>query len=284
MIYQQFLVGLGIFIYIWLTIDIPMQRRDIELNTLNWEAPRIYWAWGLLYGWQYMFLTFKKKLPFHRKCTTLIGITLYIVFSIIMLKRQMIVELAMVSVFKVLYHVKEGKINIIKWLTVFAAMTVVIFSIFHFDGINSNIDYFDKIYLRSKEKGSLLDTLLSNTRLYATPMNIYNQATFLELLYGQGLGSGVLKDGILDTVVESGLLTIFMKGGIAYLIIWYCGFLFITLETFLVMKGEKVVFGLLSVMFIFSSPMAPFLIDYPSSGYQMFWLGRSASRIKEFET
>ena len=283
MIYQQFIFGLGVFIYIWLTLDIKFERSTIELNTMSWDAPRIYWAWGLLFGWQYMFLSFNKELPTHRKIATILGLVLYIVFGMIMLKRQIIVEFGMICVFKLIYSIKVQKADISKWATVFVACTVVTFSVFMFYEIPDNMNYLKRIALRSTEAGSILDTTLKNTRLHDTPLNIYNQATFFELLYGQGLGSVVVKEGVIDNVVESGFFTIFLKGGIIYLMIWYFGFLLILKDTFWGMRGEKLLFGLLSAMFIISSPMGSFFIYFPSSGYQMFWLGRSASRIREAE-
>ena len=283
MIYQQFLFGLGVFIYIWLTLDIKFERSAIELNTISLDAPRIYWAWGLLYGWQYMFLSFNKELPIHRKIAAILGFVLYMVFGMIMLKRQIIVEFGMICIFKLIYSVKVQKADISKWVTVFVACTVVTFSVFMFYEIPENINYLKEIALRSTEAGSILDSTLKNVRLHDTPLNIYNQATFFEILYGQGLGSGVVKDGIIDNVVESGFFTIFLKGGIIYLIIWYLGFFSILKDTFGGMRGKRLLFGLLSAMFIISSPMAPFFIYFPSSGYQMFWLGRCASRVRESE-
>jgi len=280
MIYQQFFIGLGVFIYIGFTLDITFQRNVIELNTASWNNPRIYWAWGLLYGWQYMFLTFNKKLPMHRKISTFLGVTLFIVFGIIMLKRHMIFELAMLIVFKLIYMAKVEHANIIKWAAVLLAIAVVALSIVRLVERRENVEYFGLMASRLTEAGSILDTTFENTRLLDTPRNIYNQATIFEIIFGQGLGSVVEKEGIVDTVVESGFFTTFMKGGIIFLIIWYIGFLSMLKDILVRIREGKLLFGLLSAMFIISSPVAPFFISYPSSGYQMFWLGQWTSRVK----
>lgn len=280
MIYQQFLIGLAVFIYIGFTLDIPFQRHAIEMNTASWNTPRIYWAWGLLYGWQYLFLTFNKELPLHRKLFTIMGITLFIVFGIIMLKRQMIVEIGMIGIFKLIYISKVENANVIKWTALVLTIAVAAFSILSFYERRENVEYLNLIAQRLTESGSIVETTLQNTRLLETPRNIIDQASLLEIVYGQGLGSAVEKDGIVDTVVESAFFTIFMKGGIIYLVIWYSGFLSILKDVLLRMRKRKLAFGLLSAMFILSSPMAPFFILYPSSGYQMFWLGQCTSRIK----
>ena len=280
MIYQQFLIGLGVFIYIGLTLDIPFQRHAIELNTGSWNDPRIYWAWGLLYGWQYLFLTYNKDMPLHRKMSTFLGITLFIAFGIIMLKRQMIVEIGIIGIFKLIYMVKVENANVIKLTVLLLAIAIVGLSIVRFYEKRENVEYINLIASRFTESGSMVETVLQNTRLLDTPQNIYNQASVFEIAYGQGLGSAVEKDGIVDTVVESGFFTIFMKGGIIYLMIWYFGFLSILKDIVLRMRRRKLLYGLLSAMFIISSPMAPFFIPYPSSGYQMFWLGQCASRSK----
>ena len=281
MIYQQFVLGLAIFIYIWMTTHIQFQREVIERNTISMDGPRIYLAWGLLYGWQYMFLSLKKDDLISRKLLTFLGTSLYVVFGIIMLKRKIIFDLVMISLFKLMYEKKVNKNNMNRLLAVFIAIAVIMFSIVKFYEEKQNISYMDKIVSRSTEKGSVLSTMLSSTRFYETPLNIYNQATFFELIYGQGLGSAVEKEGITDSVVESTLLTIFMKGGIIYLMIWYFGFLLIVMDTLLLMRDKKLLFGLLSTMFIIGSPIFSFFIMHFSSGYQMFWLGRCASRTME---
>jgi hypothetical protein len=280
MIYQQFLIGLGVFIYIGLTLDIPFQRHAIELNTGSWNVPRIYWAWGLLYGWQYLFLTYNNDMPLHRKMSTFLGITLFIAFGIIMLKRQMIVEIGIIGIFKLIYMVKVENANVIKLTVLLLAIAIVGLSIVRFYEKRENVEYINLIASRFTESGSMVETVLQNTRLLDTPQNIYNQASVFEIAYGQGLGSAVEKDGIVDTVVESGFFTIFMKGGIIYLMIWYFGFLSILKDVVLRMRRRKLLYGLLSAMFIISSPMSPFFIPYPASGYQMFWLGQCASRMK----
>ncbi|MCK4527542.1 hypothetical protein KAW18_09245 [candidate division WOR-3 bacterium] len=280
MIYQQFLIGVGVFIYIGLTLNITFERNIILLNNMSWDASRIYWAWGLLYGWQYMFLRYNKKDPKSRKIATILGIILYAVFGIIMLKRQIIVEFGMISCFKLIYAKKVEKVNIIKVVTAFVAIAVVAFSIVSFYEKREDISYFKRLLSRTTEAGSILKTISQNTRLRETPLNIYNQATTFEILYGQGLGSAVVKDGIINTVVESGFYTVFLKGGIIFLIIWYFGFLSILKDTFWGKRRETLLFGLLSAMFIISSPMGPFFLMYPTGGYQMFWLGRCASRVR----
>jgi hypothetical protein len=284
MIYSQFLIGLGVFVYVWLTLNITFERNVIERNTLSLTAPRLYMVWGLLYGWQYMFLSLKKEDPRSRKIVVILGIILNIVFGIVMLKRQTIIELGMIIVFKIIYVKKVQRVNIVKLAAVFVALLVVTFSILRFYEKKFNVSYLEGIASRSSEAGSILDTTLKNTRLIQTPLAIYNQANMFEVLCGQGLGSAVEKEGIIDTVVESGFFTIFMKGGILFLFIWYFGLFSIVKDTFLRMRGTKLIFGLLSTMFIISSPMGPFFIDYPSTGYKMFWLGRSASREREPET
>lgn len=281
MIYQQFIIGLGIFIYIWLTTDIPFEREAISRNTISWDAPRIYWAWGLLFGWQYMFLSLKKEHTRSRKILTFLGMSLYIIFGIIMLKRQVIVELMLISFFKLLYENKIKKRDIVKWATIFVTISIMMFSVIKFYEGRENISYIEKIVSRSTEKGSALNTMLSSTRLHETPLNIYNQATFFELLYGQGLGSSVERDAQIVNVVENGILTIFLKGGLIYVIIWYFGFVLIIMETVFLTRGKKLLFGLLSAMVILGSPLAPFFIMFPSSAYQMFWFGRISSRLRD---
>jgi len=212
--------------------------------------------------------------------STFLGITLFIAFGIIMLKRQMIVEIGIIGIFKLIYIAKVENANVIKWTVLLLAIAIVAISIVRFYENRENVDYINLIASRFTESGSMVETTLQNTRLLDTPRNIYNQASVFEIVYGQGLGSAVEKDGIVDTVVESGFFTIFMKGGIIYLMIWYFGFLSILKDIVLRMRRRKLLYGLLSAMFIISSPMAPFFIPYPSSGYQMFWLGQCASRLK----
>lgn len=280
MIYQQFFVGLVVFLCILVTVDITMfTRAAIERNTASWGGSRICWAWGLLYGWQYMFLSFDEEKPMFRKVVTFLGVTFFLVFGIIMLKRQVVVELGMMSVFKLVYMIKVKKANIIRWTTMFVVIIAVTFLIVKFYENRAGTEYFKALVSRSTESGSVLSTTLQNTRLLKTPLDIYNQASNFEILFGQGLGSSVVKDGVMDTVVESGFFTIFLKGGIIYLMIWYLGFFSILSNTLLWMRRDKLFFGLLSTMFIISSPMGPFFIDYFSTGYKMFWLGRCTSRV-----
>lgn len=277
MIYQQFFIGLIVFLYILSTMDVSMLTRTVyDSSAVPWGTFNIYWAWGLMYGWMYMFLTFNKKQPAFRKIVTLLGIIFFLVFGIMMLKRQVIVELSMISFLKLIYEKK--KTNFIKWTILFFIIITTVFSIIRFSESHVNTEYFKKLILRSKESGSVLATILSNTRLSKQPRDIYNQASDFEILFGQGLGSSVVKDGVRDTVVESGLFTTFLKGGIVYLIIWYLGFFSILKDTFLKRKKDKLLFGLLSTIFIISSPMGPFFISYFSTGYIMFWLGRCTSR------
>lgn len=281
MIYSQFLIGLGVFIYIWFTQNIAFERIAILMNTVSLTDPSTYKAWGLLFGWQYMFLSLKKGDPKSRKMAFILGIVLYTVFGIIMLKRQVIVELGVIIVFKLFYARRTQRVNIIKLATIFVAMIVVTFSILRFYEKKFNISYIEGIASRSKESGSILDTTLKNSRLVETPLAIYNQASVFEVIFGQGLGSVVEKDGMIVNVVESGFFTVFMKGGIIFLLIWYFGFFPIVKDTFLHMRGEKLLFGLLSTIFIVSSPMGPFFISHPYTGYKMFWLGKCVSRQKE---
>jgi hypothetical protein len=93
-----------------------------------------------------------------------------------------------------------------------------------------------------------------------------------------------VKDGVLDTVVESGCLTTFLKGGFIYLIIWCLGFFYILKDVLLRRRRDKLVFQFLSIMFIIISPMAPFFIGHFSTGYKMFWLGQCVSRFGIAET
>jgi len=281
MIYQQFFMGLIVFLYIFTTMDIlRLTRAAYDSSAVPWGGFNIYGAWGLLYGWMYMFLTFNKRQPVFRKIVTCLGIIFFLVFGIMMLKRQVIVELGMIIVFKLIYEIKIKKTNVFKLMIVFIVIIAVTFSIIKYFEYRANTQYFRKLILRSTESGSVLATILQNTRFIEQPLNIYNQASGFEILFGQGLGSSVVKDGVIDTVVESGFLTIFLKGGIIYLMIWYLGFFSILKDTLLRRRRDKLLFGLLSAMFIISSPMAPFFIGYFSSGYQMFWLGQCTSRLR----
>jgi len=288
MIYSQFFIGLGVFIYIWFTQNIAFERIAILQNTASLTAPSTYKAWGLLFGWQYMLLSLKREDTKSRKIVFILGIVLFTVFGIIMLKRQMIIELAMIIVLKFIYskriYVKRTRgYTRIKLATILVAIIVVTFSILRIYEKKFNISYIEGITSRSTQSGSILETTLKDNRLFEAPLAIYNQANIFEVVFGQGLGSVVERAGETVNVVESGFFTVFMKGGILFLIIWYFGLFSILKDALLHMRGEKLLFGLLSTIVIISSPMVPFFINYPSTGYKMFWLGKSVSRLKKEE-
>lgn len=284
MIYYQFLIGIGVFLYIGFSQDIIFERLMIGRNTLSWGEPRIYWAWGLLYGWQYMFLSFKKELPMHRKIVTILGIILFMSFGIIMLKRQPFVEFGAIFIIKSLFILNiETSMKSIKiiLLNFFIVLIIIVLSIKLVENYEKKeqFSYMEALVSRSMQAGSPLNTILEDDRLSNTPLLIYNNANSLEVIWGQGLGSSVVRaTGGNNTAVESGFFTVFMKGGVIFIIIWYFGFLNILWDTFFRKKKQNDIFGILSAVFIIFSPVFPFFISYPASGYQMFWLGRSVSR------
>jgi hypothetical protein len=122
-----------------------------------------------------------------------------------------------------------------------------------------------------------------NTRLYESRLRIFEQASDFEVLFGQGLGSAVEKDGVVDSVVESGLLTFFMKGGLMYVALWYAGLLGVVWTSLVGLPRAKAPFGFLSAVFVIGSVIGPVFIDHPSTGLRMLWLGRGAARLRARE-
>lgn len=282
MIVWQFMVGIAVFLYIAATLDIAsFTRQFISQNTSEWRGPRIYWAWGLLYGWQYMFLRFRKDQPLYQKLVTILGVISFVVFGVIMLKRQVIVELGMVCVAKSVYDVVVLKSSIIKNVITYAVVAIVVFSAITHYQKKYNVDYIEDLAERTTEHGSVSDTATKNTRLVDQPRYVYGNASAFEIIFGQGLGSGVMKDQKeLVNTLESGFATALMKGGVIYLIVWYVGFILILKDALLLRRRDKLIFGFLSVIFIVSSPMGPFFFDYFSTGYKMFWLGAFTSCLR----
>ena len=282
MIYQQFFVGFAVFLFIFATVGPTSISRSLyDSSAVRWGEPNLYSAWGLLYGWMYMFLTYNKKQPTLRKIVAFLGMLCYIAYGIMMLKRQVLFDLGMLSILKLIYVGKVEKVNIARWIFAFITIIAVIIPFVGFFEKSTGIEYFNAYHSRLTEHGSIVLTISENTRLTEHPLNIYNQASDLEVLFGQGLGSSVVKDGILDTVVESGFFTTFLKGGLIYLVVWYIVFFLILKSTFLGWRRpEKILFGMLSSVFMLSSILGPFFIDHFSTGYKMFWIGVCASLVR----
>ena len=294
MVYWQFIVGTSIVIFIWLTVDVSFNRIALSQLNIAWDGPRLYTSRGLLFGWQYMFLSYSSKHSKLRRMITVIGITLYIIIGLIMLKRQLFVDLGLLIIFKIYYvHKMSSQIRLpsgawSKSSGIYSSFRILLLIVIigllisnvvqHYERIE-NVSYADEIIKRSKESGSLINTILENDRFYNTPLLIYNQAQPHELLIGQGLGVGIMRGtGKRDNSVESGFFTVFMKGGVIGILIWYWGLLMVLKDTFTLKKNDNFLFALLASLFILVSPVAPFFIMFPNAGYQMFWLGRVASK------
>ena len=282
MICLQFIVGLIVFLYISATIDLASPTRQLIMkNTSQWGGVRIYWAWGLLYGWQYMFLRFGKDQPLYQKIVTVLGVTSYIIFGVIMLKRQVIFELGMLCFAKFVYMKVVEKTSIARWIITIVVIGIATYSSLTYYQSKYNVDYAKNLSERTLEHGSVFDTALENTRMADQPRDVYRQASVFEVIHGQGLGSVVKNRGPakVTNTLENAAATMFMKGGVISLIVWYFGFFFIIKDTILLKKRDRLLYGLLSTIFIISLPMVPFFTDYLWTGYKMFWLGRCASRL-----
>ncbi len=280
MIYRQFLIGLCVFIYLWFNHNGPLNRLTISLNLLSWDRPRIGWAWILLYGWQYMFLSYSRDMAVFRKCITIIGVSSFIVFGLIMLKRQVIIEVVIILLIKIFYEIKENNYNKTKALRiVWSVLFIGIFSISIVTYLQrkEGIAYFETLLIRSTQAGSMIDTTLTDARFSLIPMTIYNNASLGEVFFGQGLGSSYERPDGSSNTVESGAIAMFLKGGILYLVMWFFFFITILKDTFINRQKDNIFFKCLSSFFIFGYIGAPFLIYFPASGYHMFWLGRSVS-------
>lgn len=278
MIFYQFIYGIIVFIILLFSSELEgFTRNSYDATGIPEGSFNVYIAWGLLYGWMYMFITDGDNQPKTRRFITIVGCIFYVGFGLFMLKRQVIFELIILLFLKSIF--KLDKKNVFNRLILLTLLTVL--PIMFFDLIS--VDLIEKFYERLSGEGDILTTILNNPRISEHPTNIYNQALASEVLYGQGLGSSVLKDGVVDTVVESGFFTTFLKGGVVLILIWYFTF-FKILKDFIRnqhLERFRTELGILCIIFITNSIFAPFFIDHFTTGYKMLWVGYLISKGRE---
>ncbi len=293
MIYFHFIAAIAVILYIWPIYGMDITRARVMKITMSWEIPRLYWAWGLLFGWPYMLLTYNYS-SLARKIITAVGIGIFFLLALFYEKRLPFITLSLLILLRIIFtkvtlETSAKKVirkGLVRKLIMFGIIIIFFFGgfeIFNRAQQKTGVVYTRELHHRFTSEGSLLDTFLRDDRLYWTPKLIFKQAEGYEILVGQGLGSTVYRasTGGLNTTVESGLWAFMFQGGIVYTLLWYFGLANIIKEFFYRKKPSLVLSQVLVTLFVFLSPLSTLFDMYPLTGYLMLWLGYSMSRTNK---
>ncbi|MCK4527539.1 hypothetical protein KAW18_09230 [candidate division WOR-3 bacterium] len=286
MIYFQFTFTIILVLFIWSHYGLNITREILQQSSNSFERPRLAWAWGLLYSWPYMFLTYKRS-SLLRKMITVLGFTIFIILALMYGKRNPMVFLMLfmglyIIFFK--YNAMTKKIAnnslIYKFVSVILAITILGTGSYLIVRAQEKTGYYYVAELidRSSARGGFIDTLLHDPRLDSIPKDIIAEAEGYQIIVGQGLGSTILRSSVQIQSVENGLMLLFFKGGILYTIAWYFGLLNILKDLFRRKKRFVVPFQIMSSVIIIMSPISVFFHMGFLTGYIMLWFGRSMAR------
>ena len=244
-----------------------------------------------------------------RKIITITGVFIYLALAVLYGKRTPFLELVIfiLSFFYVWANYKHGvrygrrvflgKLMIVVSLVIGALLFIKIDSeVGQVVGV-SPIDALEQRFLQGEGgqnvKGDspdgfveavaqMVDLVIHGDRLGDKPAEIIAQANGWEIIFGQGMGSTILRMdsmGNLSYAVESGLIQTFFKGGIVFVILLYLGLVAIVFD---VLRGKFYTFPAVTIlvfMKVVLSPLGPLLINFPvTTGYLLLWLGASASK------
>ena len=292
MICFHFTIAIALVLYIWTIYGMNITREILTEPSLTWQIPSLYRAWGLLFGWPYMFLTYKTS-SLSRKILTIGGMAIFFLLALIILKRNPFIILALFITLALLLRIRgkhtverltENKVMfkpLYRKLVTAALIAGALwggFLIYNLAHKATNVSYLRDVWARVDYQKDLKNTLLENPRLSTVPL-IVEQAECYEIFFGQGLGSTVPGRRLrLQNTYESGLFSLFLKGGVTYVIIWYLGFLSIGKQLFSRKESSVVLPQLIVVVFVIMSPISCLFDLYPRTGYLMLWLGRSMGR------
>ena len=286
MVYFQFTFTIILVLYIWSFYGLNITREILLQKTNSWEMPRLAWAWGLLGSWPYMLLTYKKS-PLRRKTITILGFTIFFVLALIYGKRNPVAFLLLLIGLYVIFFrdtsiIKKmiSKSLVYKFVSVLLLVAILgagSYLIFRMQETTGHY-YVTGLIDRSSSHGGFIDTLLHDPRLDSIPKDIIAEAEGYQTIFGQGLGSTILRSSVQIQSVENGLMLLFFKGGILYTIVWYFGLLNILADLFQRRKMPVVPFQIMSSVIIIMSPISVFFHMGFLTGYIMLWFGRSMAR------
>lgn len=291
MIYSQFLIGLAVVFYVWAIYGMDIARDQIlEINVAA-EAPSLYFAWQITFAWPYLLLTYSESST-KRKIVTVAGTAIHLLLALFFLKRMPFITIAMLGLLVLFVKgtiLRPGKNRAIasgipsKVFTL--GLILITFwvgtQIFNEAQQQSEKSYISDISGRLVSEGGFWNTFARDDRLSRTPSLIVSQAAPYEILFGQGLGSTVMRDNEPNTTVESGIFSFFFKGGIIYVALWYFGLLGSLKGLFKERHTSQINFHLLVVLYLIMSPISSIYNMFPLTGYILLYLGRSMARDVE---
>lgn len=286
MVYFQFTLTIILVLYIWSFYGLNITRGILEQKTASWEMPRLTWAWGLLYGWPYMLLTYKKS-PLLRRIVTIFGFTIFFILVLMYEKRNPVVFLLLfVGLYAIFFkdrlRVKKitGKQLVYKFFSLLLILTILGAGVYMIVRMQETTEYnyVTKFIERTSSHSGIINTLLHDPRLDSIPKDIIAEAEVYQIIVGQGLGSTILRHLVPIEAVETGLMLLFFKGGIIYTIVWYFGLLNILVDLFRRRKKSVVLFQIMSSVIIIMSPISVFFHMGFLTGYTMLWFGRSMAK------
>ena len=216
-----------IAIYGWFTLGLATQVAS--RSNVTWTMPYIIWL--LLFAWPYLLLSLNER-GFRRKLVIIVGCSIYAVLALAFEKRLSIGQLIMLPAVLALLAVTVqfgafrlsslARVGIlITLLTVGVIATVSVLDIGERSG-----DLVQQTSTRFLGEGGILDTTLTNERLTEDPQTLVSELSDLELLIGRGLG-GVMTEvtgrGGVSGIVHNGLVTVALKGGFVFVLLWLVG-------------------------------------------------------------
>jgi hypothetical protein len=285
MILLHFIVAITVVLYVWLTYyGLDVTRRKILAVNISWTKPSLYYAWQLLLGWPYMLLAYSNSSL--RRLIAVFGTGLYFLLALVFLKRLPIARLPLWILLIVVFpdnriEIEEGakgrikpnaclvRLGLLALILLFLGGAVRMIRV---AGEKHGVSYLMNLYNRyTSVGGSIVDTTLAYERFSRDPKLIFQQTESLEILVGQGLGSTVWRPRAYNTVVETAILTFFLKGGIIYVALWYFGLL--GPVRYLLYRSQRRGFQLLVTSAVILSFASSFFDMNLETGYNMLWLG-----------
>ncbi|MDL1980919.1 MAG: hypothetical protein LWX02_05505 [Deltaproteobacteria bacterium] len=286
MIYFQFTFTIILVLYIWSFYGLNITREILQQSSNSFERLRLAWAWGLLYSWPYMLLTYKRSSLLRRMISAL-GFTIFFILALMYEKRNPMVFLILFIGLYIVFakhrsiaKTMTSKRLVYKFVSVLLAVTILGTGAYLIVRAQETTGYYyvTKIIDKSSFHSGFINTLLHDPRLDSIPKDIIAEAEAYQIVVGQGLGSTILRSSVQIQSVENGLMLLFFKGGILYTIAWCFGLLNILTDLFRRRKKSVVSFQIMSSVIIIMSPIVPFFHMGFLTGYIMLWFGRSMAR------
>ena len=255
-----------------------------------------YWFFGMLYAWPLFLLTIGEQRGL-KKIISGAGLSIYFMLAVLCLKRTPFGKFA-VYLCLVMYSYwgrkgvpRTNRYKLIGSMVILAVLLIVFLECFGVRNLGEKYGpggLQKRFYLVAggAYSDSIVDALSRNYRFSYEPMAVIESCSNYDKMFGKGLGATIdvpyaispsLKTGILHNSV----MTLFLKGGIVFLFIWFSGWLIVLRKFFKNRDATLAPYYAIIIVTIMFSPVAGFIDSSLGCGLLGICTGRVMAKNAE---